>query len=204
LSFQQSVDQLISKNQRLEKEVETFRSQNNDDNPPTTFSDQSDVNSLPDLSDNDEESRQNEADVQKQKRLRLTMEDIVLEIDVDNERRPKKAKKCKSRDQELNQESNLVDEDTIPKAKKAKHTIGCCTLCKKEMKLSRMQQHLDSHQNCSICNEEYSGRSASARRKQHEKTCRPKIIHKCKFCAKILKFKSSKLDHEKTCRFRVK
>jgi hypothetical protein len=90
------------------------------------------------------------------------------------------------------------------KSKKSKHTRSRCTLCNKELKISYMQQHLKSHQNCSICGRGFSGRSASARRKQHEKTCSPKIIHKCNFCAKILKFKSIKLDHEKTCRFRLK
>jgi FtsZ-binding cell division protein ZapB len=184
--LQLSVDQLSSKNQRLEKEVETLQSQNFDINPPSTFSEVSEFNPLPYLSDNEEEHRFN---------------DIVVENDIDNERRPKEDRKGKKMNQEVDQKSN---EDNIPKAKKAKNTIGCCTLCNKEMKLSYMQQHLDSHQKCSICNLEYSGRSASARRKQHEKTCRPKIIYKCNFCPKILRFKSIKKDHEKTCRHRAK
>jgi hypothetical protein len=70
-------------------------------------------------------------------------------------------------------------------------------------KMTNILQHLKSHNNCSKCGKEFSGRSASGNFKQHEKICQgPKKLNFCQYCAKQFKFNYLVIRHEKGCRDR--
>jgi transposase len=68
-------------------------------------------------------------------------------------------------------------------------------------------KHLNTHKNCSKCGKQFEGKNASTCLKRHELICyrpkAPKQSHQCKFCEKILKFKSYKKRHEKECLKRI-
>jgi hypothetical protein len=62
---------------------------------------------------------------------------------------------------------------------------------------------LESHDKCSKCGKECSGRNASGNLKQHEKKYRgPKKLKFCQYCAKQFIFNCHVIRHEKGCRDR--
>jgi uncharacterized Zn-finger protein len=76
-----------------------------------------------------------------------------------------------------------------------------CLRCLKIIgKKSNILKHIKSHNHCSKCGKEFSGRHASGNLKQHENICAgPKKLHFCQFCSKQFKLNWLVVRHEKRC-----